>query len=151
MKRTVLPYVLLLLFVLNTAPSIAQTAGSKPRLFDNFPPTISFSETVLSQAFAAAASQPATFSFSADFLFQGTVISNTAKYGSLQTVVIKSAAFADAVFVLSKITAKDNSATYKGRIVNTKYADGYELRKNESGNYELVKFETARQLQDCSL
>lgn len=150
MKRTVLPYVLLLLLTLSATVVNAQTGGSKPQLFGSLPKIIVCNESMLSQAFGITANQPASFSFSTDFLFQGNVMSNTSKYGSLQTVVIKSAVYANAIFVLSKVTAKDNSVEYKGRIVNTKYADGYELKRDASGIYQLVKFETDRQLQDCT-
>lgn len=150
MKRTVLPCVLLLLLTLSAIVVNAQLSGSKPKLFGNLPEIIVCNESTLSQAFAVTAEQQASFSFSGDFLFTGKVLSNTARYSNLQTVVIRSAAFADAVFVLSRVTAKDNSVEYTGRIVNTKYADGYELKKDASGKYQLVKFELEKQLPDCS-
>ena len=150
MKRTVLPCVLLLLLTLSATAVNAQSGGSKPRLFGNLPEIIVCNESLFSQAFAIEANQPASFSFLNNFLFDGNVISNTSKYGSLQTVVIKSTVFAGAIFVLSKVTAKNNSVEYKGRIVNTKYADGYELKKDASGKYQLVKFELEKQLPDCS-
>lgn len=149
MKHSLLPYVVLVLLTLSVTTAIAQNEGSKPKLFAGFPDKLDCTTTVLSQAFAATQNQDAALGFSANFLFSGKVISNTVKYSTLQTMVIRSAAFSDAIFVLSKITNADNSVEYKGRIVNTKYADGYELKKDEKGNYQLVKFETDKVLQDC--
>ncbi len=149
MKHTVLSYVLLVLFTLGTLTTSAQTQSSKPSLFSNFPEKIDCIPAISDQAFTTTAGQDAVVNGSSNFLFSGKILSNTTKYGSLQTVVIRSAAFADAIFVLSKVTVADKTVEYKGRIINTKYADGYELKKDEAGNYQLVKFETDKLLQDC--
>lgn len=149
MKHTVLSYVLPVLFALTATTTQAQSQGAKPALFTNFPDKINCNPEVLNQVFSFAAGQDATISGSSNFLFIGKLLSNTTRYDSLQTVVIRSAAFSDAIFVLSKLTGSDNKIEYRGRIINTKYADGYELKKDDAGNYQLVKFETDKLLQDC--
>ena len=67
----------------------------------------------------------------------------------MQSIAIQSKDFADAVFNLTRITLPNGQTEYKGRIVNIKYADGYELKKDAAGNYQLIKFETDKLLQDC--
>ncbi|WP_462250792.1 hypothetical protein [Ferruginibacter sp.] len=140
-----------LLCTLFSATAFSQNAnGTKAQLFSNFPSKINCSETELSKVFAAAVNQNINVAFSDNFLIDGTVTSNIVKYNNLQTVVIKSPLFADAIFVLSKITNRDNSITYVGRIINRKYFDGYELKKDNFNNYQLVKIETDKVMQDCS-
>jgi hypothetical protein len=140
-----------LLCTLFSVKAFSQNAnGTKPRLFSNFPFKINCPETELSKVFAVAVNQNINVAFSDNFLIDGTVTSNIVKYNNLQTVVIKSPLFADAIFVLSKITNIDNSITYVGRIINRKYFDGYELKKDNFNNYQLVKIETDKVMQDCS-
>ena len=49
---------------------------------------------------------------------------------------------------ISKRIDDDNTITYVGRIINEKYADGYELIKDKSGNYSFNKIKTADLIQD---
>jgi hypothetical protein len=150
MKRLA-PNAMLLLCILFSATINAQNNSSKkPALFSKFINTINCPLPQLSKAFTATVSQNINFSFSDNFLFSGIVVSNIIKYTNLQTVLIKLPAYGDAIFSLSKITKKDNSVSYVGRIINTKYADGYQLKKDAFNNYQLVKFETGTILQDCS-
>ncbi len=143
-------YVLLLLFSLLSLTAISQNSnGQKPKLFSIFPEKIDCNVNELSNAFAVTDNQSVSIPFASGFLFNGTVISNTVKYNNMQIVVIKSAAFNNAIFVLTKITAAGNKIYYKGRIVNTNYFDGYELQKDGLNNYQLVKFETGKLLEDC--
>jgi hypothetical protein len=40
--------------------------------------------------------------------------------------------------------------SYQGRIINKNYFDGYELKKNAAGNYQLIKIEKENVIQVCS-
>lgn len=141
-----LTVMVLLAFATATAQN---NTAAKPSLFKSFPQKIICSTTELSKAFTTDASLQTNLLFSDSFSFTGTVISNTVKYGNMQCVTIQSKDFADAVFSITKITLPNGQTELKGRIVNTKYADGYELKKDTAGNYELIKFETDKLLQDC--
>ena len=133
------------------ASAQAQTQnGTKPSLFNNYPGKIICSEQELSRVFNTAANQDISLSFSDNFIFTGKVTSNVVKYANLQTAVIKSPVFGDAIFALSKITNADRSTSYIGRIINKNYFDGYELKKDAANNYQLIKIETDRVIQDCS-
>ena len=143
--------VLVLLCILISASVKAQTqSGAKPSLFNNYPGKIICSEQELSKVFATTPNQDISLSFSDNFIFSGKVTSNVVKYANLQTAVIKSAVFGDAIFAISRITNADRSTSYIGRIINKNYFDGYELKKDASDNYRLIKIETDRVIEDCN-
>jgi hypothetical protein len=142
---------MVLLFTLTTLHAAAQSSAvSKPKLFNNYPEKINCSVNELGKVFASSTDQTISLSFSNNFLFSGVITSNVVKYSNLQTAVIRSSVFSDAIFVLSKITDARGGVNYVGRIINQKYNDGFELRKDASGNYQLTKIETDRVIQDCS-
>jgi len=133
-----------------TTTGFSQGTAAKPKQFDSYPRVINCSEAEISRAFATTAGQSINLNFSDNFSFSGDVTDNTVKYSNLQSVVLKSAAFHNSVFAISKRTDANNNITYVGRIINRNYFDGYELKKNASGNYQLIKIETDRVIQDCS-
>ncbi|HMC99338.1 MAG TPA: hypothetical protein VKH37_04265 [Ferruginibacter sp.] len=149
MNRLV-PYACALLCTLYTTAGFSQTGSAKPKQFDSYPRIINCSEAEISRAFTTAAGQNIDLSFSDNFHFTGAVTSNEVKYSNLQSVVVKSPMFNNTVFAISKRIAADNSISYVGRIINKNYFDGFELKKNVSGNYQLVKIETDKVIQDCS-
>jgi len=140
----------LLLCILTSLTAGAQNTAAKPKLFSSFPDKIICTEQELSKVFSASVDQNLGLSFSDNFSFSGTVTSNVVKYSNLQTVIIKSAAFDGAILVLSKIKDENGGISYVGRIINTKYFDGYELQKDAANNYQLIKIETDKVIQVCS-
>lgn len=142
------PYALSLLLSFIVMTGFSQSS-TKPKQFDNFPATINCSEQELSKVFNATAGQAISLSFSNNFIFSGSVKNNIAKYANLQTAVVVSPDYSNTIFSISKITNASGSISYIGRIVNKNYFDGFELKKNVSGNYQLVKMETDRVIQDC--
>jgi hypothetical protein len=139
----------LLLSFISMAAFSQNNNGSKPRQFGNFPDIINCSEAELEKIFTSAAGQNISISFSDNFSFNGSVTGNVVKYDNLRTAVIRSPYFNNSIFSLSKIINKDNSVSYTGRIINKEYFDGYELKRNANGKYQLVKMETDRVIQDC--
>ena len=144
------PYAMLLLLSFSFTTGFSQNGNvSKPKQFSNFPDIINCSEAELSSIFNSSPGQNISLSFSNNFLFSGNVTSNVVKYSNLQTAVIKSPVFNNTIFSVSKIINADNSVSYLGRIINKNYFDGYELKRNTAGNYQLIKIETDRVIQDC--
>lgn len=146
------PYAIMLLlstFIVSTVFSQTGTV-SKPKQFNNFPDVITCPEAELSSIFTSSPGQGISLSFSNSFTFSGTVVNNVVKYSNLQTAVIKSPAFNNSIFSVSRIVNKDNSISYLGRIINKDFFDGYELKRDASGSYHLIKMETDRVIQDCS-
>lgn len=134
-----------------TLPAAAQQASNtQPRLFNSFPSSIQCTVQELSRVFALAEGQNITLSFSGNFQFSGPVTSNIQKFSNLQSTIIKSPAFNNAVFSLSKRIEADNSVTYVGMILNEDYADAYMLKKSSNGTYSLEKFEVLTKRQDCN-
>ena len=142
MKRYA-PYALSVLLTFIAMTGFSQNT-SKPKQFNNFPATINCTEQELSKVFNASPGQVINLSFSDNFTFIGNVTSNVVKYANLQTAVVVSPAYSNTIFSISKITGNDGSINYLGRIINKNYFDGFELKKNASGIYQLKKIETDR-------
>ncbi|MFT3979812.1 MAG: hypothetical protein QM687_05025 [Ferruginibacter sp.] len=110
---------------------------------------MNISENSLQNIFSLTTDQETVIDFGNNFLFPCKVLRNEAKYSNMQTVIIRSSAFDNAMLQVTKITNRDQSVTYKGRIINERAADGFEIKKNTAGSYELRKFETDRVLEPC--
>ncbi len=57
----------------------------------------------------------------------------------MYTVIVKSPALNNTLLAISKRINDDKTITYVGRIINDKYADGYELKKEQNGSYAMNK------------
>jgi hypothetical protein len=129
----------------------AQTGpNAKPKLFSNYPQVIECAETELAKMFITSTDNAVTVNFQSAFSFEGTVTKNIVRYANLQSVFVKSSIMDNAIFSVSKATNADGSIEYTGRILNEKYFDGYELRKNTNGSYSLYKIETNQTLHLCN-
>lgn len=135
---------LLLLLSFAATKSYSQQAA-KPQLFAAFPNTITCTETELAKVFTAPQGQQVSLAFGSGFTYAGSIT----KYGNGQTAGIRSAVFNNAIFALSKRTGNGNAIVYTGRIYNDDAADGFELKRDANGNYQLVKFTLADVRQDC--
>lgn len=144
------PYAMLLFLMLSATAVFSQSPEmAKAKQFDNFPNVINCTPSELSKVFDSAPGQTVDFSFSDSFSFSGEVISNVVKYSNLQCAVVTSPLYNNSIFNISKLINDDLSVTYVGHIINKKYFDGYELKKNAAGNYQLIKIETDKVIQDC--
>ena len=137
-----------MLLCLTTAVGFSQTA--KPKIFAAYPNTIDCSSSQFSNAFSAVSGQHVVLSFSNDFKFSGTVITNIVKYSNLQTMTIRSDDSDKTIFHLSRQTNADNSIAYVGRIMNSNASDGYQIKKDATGNYQFEKIDTEKILQECA-
>ena len=141
-----------LMLCLSTTAGFSQnTQVAKPKIFGNFPNTINCSISEFINAFSVLEGQHIILSFSDDFKFSGTVISNVVKYSNLQSMTIQSDLSDKTIFHLSKQINDDNSVSYVGRIMNSTASDGYQIKKDMAGNYKFEKIDAERVLQDCNL
>ena len=141
----------MVLLSLSAVTSYSQTNRSgKAALFTSFPTSINCSESQLSSMFAASKGQSINLSLGNNLSLSGAVTSKLTKYSNLQTIVVKLPAFKDALFSLSKQIDQNNNIHYVGRIMNPKYADGFELKRTADGNYQLIKIDLEKILVDCS-
>jgi len=144
------PYALSLFLSLTIMTGFGQANNPKPKQFSNFPDIINCTEQELSKVFTTAPGQTISISFSNNFTFSGTVKSNISKYANLQSAVIVSPDYSNTIFNVSKIMKADGSIAYVGHIVNKNFFDGFDLKKNAAGIYELKKTESDRVIQDCT-
>ncbi len=121
----------------------------KPKIFDGFPNMINCPVSEFINAFNVTDGQHIMLSFSDNFRFSGTVISNVVKYSNLQSMTIKSDESDKTIFHLSKQINEDNSVSYIGRIMNPTAADGYQIKKDALGNYKFEKTDAEKVLQEC--
>ena len=142
------PYALSLFLSFIIMTGFGQSA--KPKQFSSFPDMMSCSEQELSKVFTTSPGQTISISFSNNFTFSGIVKSNISKYANLQSAVIVSPDFSNTIFNVSKIIKADGSIAYVGHIVNKNFFDGFDLKKNASGIYQLKKTESDRVIQDCT-
>ena len=127
----------------------AQIASSaKPNLFTSFSANIPASVNELDKAFIATPGSSIQFNFANKLPFDGVVLSSVQRYSNLSSVIIKSSLLQNALLSISRRINDDNSITYVGRIINEKYADGYELIKDNAGNYSFNKIKTQDLIQD---
>jgi hypothetical protein len=128
------------------------SAEVKPNLFASFPSVLNISESCLQNIFSMVRDQEAVIDFGNNLLFPCKVLRNEVKYANMQTVIIRSSAFDNAMLQVSKITnSRDLSISYTGRIINERSADGFEIKKLATGSYQLQKFQTDRILEGCFL
>ncbi len=143
-------YALSLFLSFTVMTGFGQANNTKPKQFNNFPAIINCSELELSKVFTTSPGQTISLAFSDNFIFSGIVKTNISKYANLQSAVIVSPDYANTIFNISKILKADGSIAYVGHIVNKNYFDGFDLKKNASGIYQLKKTESDRVIQDCN-
>ncbi len=139
---------LMLLLCLSSAASFSQVA--KTEVFSQFPETIDISRSQLSQALTVAEGATVTLNFSSNLVITGKVVANVQKYDNLQSMVIKSESYANALIHLSKVINKDNTISYLGRIISDDALDGYEIKNEVAGNYQLKKVSLETIYQPCT-
>src|SRR4029077_2246201 len=120
----------------------------RPPLFAAFAKTINFPKTELEKIFTTPEGRTIKLSLGSNVGFTGIITSSIQRYNNLQSVIIKLNNLDNTVFGVSKRTNDDNSITYIGRIINTKYSDAFELRSDANGNYFINKKQTADLIED---
>lgn len=138
-----------LAFLISTASFAQQNNAPKPTLFQNYADIINCSEAELARAINFTQGQSVTVAFDNNFSFSGIVTSNTVVDNTIQSIIIKSPLLNNTILQISKRNYSNGNAVYIGRIINQNYFDGYELKKNAAGNYQLTKIETDKVIQPC--
>ena len=122
--------------------------SSKQNLFSKFSANIPTAVAELDKAFVGTEGSSIQLNFGNNFSIAGTVFSSIKRYSNLSSVLIKIPLMNNSLLSISKRINDDNTVTYVGRIVNEKYADGYELAKDTQGNYTFNKIKTEELIQD---
>ena len=114
----------------------------------NFSANIPTAVIQLDKAFLGTEGSSIQLNFTNNFSFAGTVISSVQRYSNLTSVIIKLPSLHNSLLSISKRINDDNTITYVGRIINEKYGDGYELKKDNYGNYAFNKIKMEDLIQD---
>lgn len=115
--------------------------------FDRYAADLPTPESELSKAFNVPEGRKVKLNFG-DFAFNGIVTSSVKRYDNLYTVIVKSPDLNNTILAISKRINDDKTITYVGRIINDKYADGYELKKENNGSYAMHKIKTDALVED---
>lgn len=131
--------------------SFAQKPASlKSSLFTDYPVVIPCSEAQLNSLFTAREGEQVKLSLAGNLVLQGGVTSNTVKYNSLQTVAIRLPGFNNILFSVTKRYDSNNKAFYMGHLFDSRYADGYQLKRNVDDTYQFIKIATEKLLPHCT-
>jgi hypothetical protein len=145
LSRILLLFLLLAIFSNSNGQEVT---FHRPSLFNTDPSVIPASIAQLDAAFNVSVDSTAKLTFGGNFSFTGKVISSVEKYGKLRTVLLRSSILDNTLFSISKRVNTDNTITYIAHIINQNYADGYELKKDDAGNYSFTKIRTKDLIQD---
>jgi hypothetical protein len=148
MKRTATAVCIVLLCLIVSGSHAQQK--QKKFLFKDYPSVINISEAQLEKLFVPGTSEDVGVE-AKQIKLNGPVTTRINKYKNLQTVVLRLTGFGNVLFSVSKRQEPGNTTVYSGRILNTAYADGYELRKNTDNTYSLEKFETEKIFTPCTM
>ena len=143
-KAVVLGIILIAAF--NTNAQVVKSP--RPYLFNNLTANIPTAVAELDKAFLGAEGSSVQLNFANKFSLAGTVLSSVHRYSNLSSVIIKLPLFHNSLLSISKRINDDSTITYVGRIINEKYADGYELAKDKNGQYTFNKIKTEDLIQD---
>ena len=148
MKNISKVFVLCITLIASYNTNAQVTTSLRPLLFSNFSANIPTAAAELNKAFLGVEGSLIQLNFTTNFSITGTVFSSVQRYNNLSSVIIKVTSLHNSLLSISKRTNDDNTITYVGRIINEKYADGYELKKDNIGNYSFTKIKTEELIQD---
>ena len=120
-------------------PPVREPDMNRPSLFQNLPNKISCRINDLSALLELEIGKPVSLSLAENLSFQGIVSSVASKFdNTLNSVVIRSTNFSGAALSFSRITKKDGTYSYVGRIMSFQHGDALEIGF-ENGQYYFVK------------
>lgn len=136
---------ILLIFSYTTQAQIL--TSYRQNYFNKYSEKLPTSITELDKAFTTPEGAKVKINFS-DFSFNGIVTSSIKRYDNLYSVIIKAPGLNNTLLAISKRINEDNTVSYIGRIINERYSDGFELRKENNGTYAMNKIKTDALIED---
>lgn len=138
----------LCIFIMFSYTSKAQILTSnRQNYFNKYAQKLPTVVTELDKAFTTPEGAKVKINF-ADFSFNGIVTSSIKRYDNLYSVIVKAPGLDNTILAISKRINSDKTVSYIAHIINQKYADGFELRKDNSGNYAMNKIKTDALIED---
>jgi hypothetical protein len=142
LKTTVIAALFILSYICSGAQEkipLNEPNYNKPKLFEDLPQKMDLTISDMEPLFDLSVGTPVMAKLTKSFHFKGTIVS---KSGTAETtsrsVVIRSVTRQGAVFTFTRITNKDGSFTYRGRIISKESIDAYEIVK-QNDQYILQK------------
>lgn len=139
---------LILLFSFGT--TFGQHADQRPALFANYPISISCSAADIAALFHAQVGQQVNARMGNVLPIAGTVTQKEQRYANLRLMAVKLPAFNNLLMSISERLDENNRPVYMAHLIDNKYRDGYQLKRLADGNYQFVKLEMGRILNDCA-
>jgi hypothetical protein len=121
--------------------------SNRQNYFSKYAEKLPTATSELEKAFTATEGAKVKINF-AGLSFNGIVTSSIKRYDNLYSVVIKAPGLSNSILAISRRINDDNTISYVGRIINEKYADGFELRKEGNGSYAMNKIRTDALIED---
>lgn len=121
--------------------------STRQNYFDKYSQTLPTPLTELDKAFTTPEGDKVKINFG-NFSFNGIVTSYIKRYDNLYSVIVKAPGLDNTILTISKIINPDKTVSFIGHIINQKYADGFELRKDNNGNYAMNKIKTDALIED---
>ena len=139
---------LLAIVIMVSYASEAQILTSnRQNYFNKYAERLPANEAELEKAFSTAEGGKVKINFG-NFSFYGIVTSSIKRYEKLQSIIVKSPDLNNTLLAISRRINDDNTISYVGHIINEKYADGFELRKDKNGAYAMNKIKTDALIED---
>lgn len=143
--KAVMLFTLLISFNNLTAQVVTER---RPQLFSALEKSINFPKPELEKIFSAAEGSNLKLSLGGNVGLTGVVTSSIQRYNNLKSVIVRLNNLDNTVLGISKRINDDNSITYIGRIVNSKYSDAFEIKADANGNYFMNKKNTSELIED---
>lgn len=138
---------LCILIMYSYASEAQVLTSSRQNYFDRYAQELPTPVTELNKAFTTSEGAKVKINF-ADFSFNGIVVSSIKRYDNLYSVIVKAPGLDNTILSISKRINPDKTVSYIGHIINQKYADGFELRKDNNGNYAMNKIKINALIED---
>jgi len=148
MKRIHKAVMLLALLITFNGTKAQVATERRPQLFASFSNIITFPKAELEKIFTLTEGSAIKLSLGGNVGLTGVITSSISRYHNLHSAIVRLNNLDNTIFGISKRTNEDNTITYIGRIINTKYADAFELKADANGNYFINKIKTAELIED---
>jgi hypothetical protein len=146
MKITPKMLALCLILITSYAANAQVFTSNRQNYFNKYSEKLPTATSELDKAFTTPEGGKVKLNFG-DFTFNGIVTSSIKRYDNLYSVIIKAPGLNNTLLALSKRINDDKTVSYVGRIINENYADGFELRKENTG-YAMNKIRTDALIED---
>ena len=121
--------------------------SNRQNYFNKYAERLPANVSELEKAFSTAEGGKVKINFG-NFSFFGIVTSSVKRYENLQSIIVKSPDLNNTLLAISRRINDDKTISYVGHIINEKYADGFELRKDNNGAYAMNKIKTDALIED---